>query len=66
MFIQTMVLFIYFEPKNQDTLINKGVSFFFLICECIYLKRQQQGRIFEIETVPENLGQINGCCKLSI
>lgn len=29
--------------------INEGVFFFFLICECIYLKRQLQGRAYEIE-----------------
>jgi hypothetical protein len=47
-------LVMYFVPKNQDIFITKGdVDFFFsfLICEYIYLKIQQQDRIFEIETV---------------
>lgn len=30
--------------------INKGVFFFFLICECIYLERLLQGRTYEIES----------------
>lgn len=55
-----------FWTHKSDIFLNKGVSFFFLTCECIYLKRQQQARIFETEVVPENLGQINSCCKLSI
>lgn len=40
--------------------------FFFLICECLRLRRQRQGRQFDTEAVSENLGQINSCCQLSI
>lgn len=66
MLIQIIILFIYFELKNQDIFISKGVSFFLLICECMYLRRQQRGRKSEIEAVSENLGQINSCCQLPI
>lgn len=57
---------IFFELKLQDMFINKGVFFNLSYFKCICLKRQEQAKIFAIETVPENLGQINDCCKLSM